>query len=175
MENLISSTDTHYKLITATELQAATALRRYIQYDPYNTRSTYTNTDHMSSRFLEHMFLDDLCTLGGDTSANAVVNFHKCLQLIAGIHTKTKSAMRQVREPHESKLNDLIEGLHGQSKKTGMDHLLRDHGNWKAGLEKYITAYGRTTAERDEPYYVQSSETQEARRSDARYLNARSS
>ena len=33
----------------------------------------------------------------------------------------------------------------------------------------------RTTAERDEPYYVPTSETQAARRSDSRYRNARSS
>jgi hypothetical protein len=84
-------------LITATEKQAAIALRGCMQTtnDPVITDESLTRSIKRIryNRFLEHMFLDDVLAVGGSVPQDAAICFKEFLQSLRGINERTRSVL----------------------------------------------------------------------------------
>ena len=85
-------------------------------------------------RFVEHMFLDDLCELDGNDPAKAAADFRRCLAAARGIAESTRSAILDAAEAHTSTLRSLIKLNSGIS---GIEAIRREE-SWRTSLRTYI-------------------------------------
>ena len=101
-----------YVLITATEKQAAIALRRCKQTtnEPVITDESLSQSIKNLSfwLFLQHMFLDDIRDVGGSAPERAVNSFNAFLQRLTGINERTRSVLSRY-EFHKSEIDFLKE------------------------------------------------------------------
>ena len=85
-------------------------------------------------RFVEHMFLDDLCELEGNDPAKAAADFRRCLAAAGGIADSTRSAIIDQAQAHTSTLGSLI------THKSGISGIraIRLGDSWRASIRTYI-------------------------------------
>jgi hypothetical protein len=99
-------------LITATEKQAAIALRRCKQTtnEPVITDESLNQsiTNISLKLFLQHMFLDDIIDVGGSAPERAVNSFNAFLQRLTGINERTRSVLSRYQF-HKSEIDFLKE------------------------------------------------------------------
>lgn len=88
----VGSDHWRHVLITATEKQVAVALGRCVP-TAAEQAPTERRLDSTSPLFLRHMFLDDICDLGGSPPEDAVNGFRAFLQRLAGINVRTRSIL----------------------------------------------------------------------------------
>ena len=69
----------------------------------------------IDERFVEHMFLEDLCELAGNHPAKAAADFRRCLAAAGGIQDSTRSAIIDEAQEHTSTLASLIKHKSGIS------------------------------------------------------------
>ena len=79
---LVRERYTRHVMITASERQAAVSLGYTHAYRAAPSTGAEVNPEKLTERFLEHMFLDDMCVLDGSTPSRAAENFQVCINNI---------------------------------------------------------------------------------------------
>ena len=134
---------TEYALIEATSKQAALALGRYVAYNDNEKRTEYTADKGLTSRFLEHMFLDDIRIVEGDTCASAVGNFKNCLGVIGDVSDETRGSVIDARLITQSALDTIAQHTTQDNPPHTYYGAFRTVtlSQWESSLEKYIAAF----------------------------------
>lgn len=123
---LVREKYTRHVMITASERQVAVSLGYTHAYrSAPSTGAATANTAQLTERFLEHMFLDDMCVLDGSSSSTAVRNFQVCIDNI-GVKELTKITLA-APAPDQTKVDKVRTKTKGEAYQDYIKNVLQKY------------------------------------------------